>query len=587
MPREQRKPASGVAESGGGEAALGGLDLDLDDDLDSLFAEALAATEKRVARRPAAARQQPPPQRRPVERAEPADEVGDASLHFLIDEALDDDVSFDTFGRPRPAPISPGTTPPDMEPPPGPEPWEEAVAEADDPGGEADASGNGGDVDSIDDLEHALRAALEDDEEEGEDDLQSEMERLLAESYDLGGELPEIEEEDEDEEILAAGDDGVHVLTRSADEEIGKLRGQVAEMSRTLSLRDLELRTAEERIEALESQLVATARQSANIGRDFEAFRRRAERDRAELERFAGEKIVKELLGVYDNLWRALEHACEQRKGPLGEGVEMILGQFLVALRRCGTERVDVPPGTPFDPSFHEAVGQEHSDVVPAGHVLAQLQAGFTMNGRLIRAAVVQVSQGPLAAPSETQASPRPLAEAPADLLQAPADLLLPPADLPQAPADLLQVPPELRQALAVPAGAPGLPGPSQEQANARQRRSAGAARRARRRAAPVQVDESPGGVEDLTDTIEVERAPFPMSLPGMAPDQAEEPAAPDPEAAGTDQDIAAPWQDEQASRPGVDVSEETGDGDDRETGRPRSPARRARSKGRTGRNQD
>lgn len=383
MPREPRK--STPAPKGGD--ALGGLDLDLDDDLDSLFAEALAATEKRAARRrpskPAAA---PPPPVLPLgDEAEETqdDDEADASLHFMIDDVFDESEL-------------------------------KKVAPAFDNDGFFELDSIEDDVTtSIDDLESDLEAALNEDEDDDEQDLQTEMERLLAESFDLGldeDDLPEIAEEEGDEEILAVGDDGVEsVLSRGADEELDRLRNQLAELSRTLSIRDLELRTGEERIETLESQVVATARQSANIGREFEAFRRRTERDKEEQERFAGEKVVKEFLGVFDNLERALEHAGEARTSPLGQGVDMILGQFLAALKRCGVSRVDSDPGVDFDPAVHEAIGQDFSDDVEAGQILIQLQAGFSMGGRLVRAAVVSVSQGPKPEPKpEPEPEPEP-----------------------------------------------------------------------------------------------------------------------------------------------------------------------------------
>ena len=375
--------------SQGGDG-LGGLDLDLDDDLDSLFAEALAATEKRAARRkggqPAPA---PAAPRLPLGDEvgeDPSDFEADASLHFMIDDVFDDA---------------------DLK----------ASGKALDSDGFFDLDATEDDVPAtLDDLENDLQAALDGEEDDDEQDLQTEMERLLAESFDLGLEdddLPEIAEEEGDEEILAVGDDGIEsVLTRGSGQELERLRSQVAELSRTLTIRDLELRTSEERVDTLESQMVATARQAANIGREFEAFRRRTERDKQEQERFAGEKVVKEFLGVFDNLERALEHAGEARNSPLGQGVVMILGQFLTALKRCGVTRVDSDRGTEFDPAVHEAIGQEHDDEVAAGGILVQLQAGFSMGGRLVRAAVVSVSQGPKAAP---ETAPEPAAEPDSD----------------------------------------------------------------------------------------------------------------------------------------------------------------------------
>lgn len=186
------------------------------------------------------------------------------------------------------------------------------------------------------------------------------------------------------------------------DEEIQHLRGQIAALHRQLKDQDLELRTGAERLELLQAQVVQSARQSANIGREFDALRRRSERDREDQQKFAGEKILKEFLSVLDNLERAMAHAGNELDTPLGQGVSMTLDQFIAALNRSGGERILPEPGDLFDPTFHEAVGQEHHPSVEQGQIVNRLQTGLSLHGRLLRAAMVSVSLGPSDEDSKT-----------------------------------------------------------------------------------------------------------------------------------------------------------------------------------------
>ncbi len=389
--------------------------LSLDEDLDSLFAEALAASEERGKKK-----------KKSKSTPTAMDEDGyfdlddaDQSIHIMVD----DDSNVPTLASEDEDSDEPNHGPEfsldDLDF------LKSLETPSDKPAKKKSRVKN-----TIDDLDAEFRAALaEDDGSDDDDDLQAEMEKLLAQSFagtvsdddpDLG--FPEIDDEDDDEEILAMGDDSSAAPTSRDDTE--RYRNQIAELSRLLSTRDLELRTVEDRVETLESQMVAAARQSANIGREFESFRKRSERERGDLEKFAGEKVIKEFLGVFDNLERALEHAGEQRDSPLGKGVDMILGQFRGALKRCGVEPVDSAAGVEFDPTFHEAVGQEHHATIPAGGILSEMQAGFVLNGRLVRAAMVTVSQGPKEAPppkpakkaaTKKKATTKAKAKAPAD----------------------------------------------------------------------------------------------------------------------------------------------------------------------------
>ena len=136
---------------------------------------------------------------------------------------------------------------------------------------------------------------------------------------------------------------------------------------------------------------------------DLENYRKRAQREKEDLGKFANEKILREILPVMDNLERALEHAGEDAAGKEGllEGVEMTLKQFSRVLETFGVQPV-AAVGEPFDPARHEAMGQVESAEHPPNTVARELQRGYLLNDRLLRPALVMVAKAPAGPPAGT-----------------------------------------------------------------------------------------------------------------------------------------------------------------------------------------
>ena len=128
---------------------------------------------------------------------------------------------------------------------------------------------------------------------------------------------------------------------------------------------------------------------------DMENLRKRTQRDKEELAKFANENILREILPVIDNLERAVEHAeqAESNDG-LFEGVQMTLTQFSQLLDKFGVKPVDAI-GQPFDPAYHQAMGQMESDEHPVNTVVQQMQKGYQLNSRLLRPAFVMLAKAP------------------------------------------------------------------------------------------------------------------------------------------------------------------------------------------------
>lgn len=129
---------------------------------------------------------------------------------------------------------------------------------------------------------------------------------------------------------------------------------------------------------------------------DVDNAQRRSERDIANAHKFALEKFVMELLPVVDNLERALEHHGEEGEGSgaatILEGVNMTLKSLTDAMEKFGVQQIN-PELQPFNPEFHQAVATQPDPSVKPGLVISVMQKGYTLNGRLVRPALVVVSK--------------------------------------------------------------------------------------------------------------------------------------------------------------------------------------------------
>ena len=129
---------------------------------------------------------------------------------------------------------------------------------------------------------------------------------------------------------------------------------------------------------------------------ELENFRKRSQREKEDLARFANENLLRDLLPVLDNLERALDHARKEGETGKGllEGVEMTLGQFQKLLEKFGVSAVDAM-GEPFNPAWHEAMGQLESTEHAPNTVIQEMQKGYVLNERLLRPALVLIAKAP------------------------------------------------------------------------------------------------------------------------------------------------------------------------------------------------
>lgn len=127
---------------------------------------------------------------------------------------------------------------------------------------------------------------------------------------------------------------------------------------------------------------------------DMENARRRAEQEVDKARKFALERFAGELLPVLDNLERAMQVADVENEAikPVIEGVDLTLKSFIGIVEKFGMEIVD-PQGETFNPELHQAMSMQESTEFAPNSVMAVMQKGYTLNGRLLRPAMVMVSR--------------------------------------------------------------------------------------------------------------------------------------------------------------------------------------------------
>ena len=145
--------------------------------------------------------------------------------------------------------------------------------------------------------------------------------------------------------------------------------------------------------EQLQQQVADANDNVLRIQAEMQNMRRRAERDVENAHKFALDKFSADLLPVVDNLERALSaiDAEDESQKAIAEGIELTLKSFLDVLVRFKIEAVD-PAGEPFDANLHQAVSMVPNPDMEPNTVMDVFQKGYTLNGRLIRPAMVVVS---------------------------------------------------------------------------------------------------------------------------------------------------------------------------------------------------
>jgi len=152
----------------------------------------------------------------------------------------------------------------------------------------------------------------------------------------------------------------------------------------------------QEQLEAAELKAGQAKDDLLRVQAEMQNLRRRTQQDVEKAHKYGQEKLVTELIPVMDNLERALAAASDHDDATskaIYDGVDITLKSFANCFNKFSIEAVD-PMGEPFDPLLHQAMAMQESPDVEPNTVIAVMQKGYSLYGRVIRPAMVMVSKG-------------------------------------------------------------------------------------------------------------------------------------------------------------------------------------------------
>lgn len=148
------------------------------------------------------------------------------------------------------------------------------------------------------------------------------------------------------------------------------------------------IEAAPEEKDEKDKEIAALKEQLMRNMAEYDNYRKRTAKEKAELMPDISARVVGEFLPVLDNLERALAADCSDEK--YKDGVKMIYDAFMDTLDKLGVEKV---PAEDFDPSMHQAVQQVESDELESGKIAAVFQNGYRLGSKVLRYAMVSVVQ--------------------------------------------------------------------------------------------------------------------------------------------------------------------------------------------------
>ncbi len=128
------------------------------------------------------------------------------------------------------------------------------------------------------------------------------------------------------------------------------------------------------------------------VSAEFDNYKKRVQKDRADLINYGNEKLIKELLPIIDSMERALNHGSNSQDiDAFVEGLRLIYEQLIVSLKKHGVESIE-SIGQEFDPNFHEAMMKVESDELDDNKIVEEFEKGYLLNGRLLRPSKVSIA---------------------------------------------------------------------------------------------------------------------------------------------------------------------------------------------------
>lgn len=172
-----------------------------------------------------------------------------------------------------------------------------------------------------------------------------------------------------------------------ADSDQADLDGIQIELSREELIE--EVKEKNEKIEEMDAEIDDLLSRLQRLQADFVNYRKRSQREKAEMTDRGKIKLCSSLLPAIDNFERALK--AEENEDDFYQGVKMIYNQLLKTLAEHGIEEI-IAEGEEFNPEYHEAIMRVESDEYEQGTIIDVVQKGFILDERVIRPAMVRVA---------------------------------------------------------------------------------------------------------------------------------------------------------------------------------------------------
>ncbi|WP_024620446.1 nucleotide exchange factor GrpE [Metaclostridioides mangenotii] len=188
----------------------------------------------------------------------------------------------------------------------------------------------------------------------------------------------------QDEEVLEKDD---LVDTESKDSSTDNDTAQNEETVEGDNVTDINSKLDEKK---LQDELDELNDKYQRLQAEYANYRRRTQEEKDSLALFANEKIMTELIPVVDSMERALE-ACEDKEDSMYKGIDLVHKQLIDTLSKLGLEHIEALEQE-FDPNYHLAVMQESVEGVEPNKVVMELQKGYKLGNKVIRASMVKVS---------------------------------------------------------------------------------------------------------------------------------------------------------------------------------------------------
>jgi len=167
--------------------------------------------------------------------------------------------------------------------------------------------------------------------------------------------------------------------------------GDTDSLQKKLSMLEAQLEESFKRARETSERLKDTHERLLRTAAEFDNFKKRAAKEKEDVQKFGSERLLKDFLPVMDNLERALDHAEQHDPRQVIEGVKLVQKLFETTLAKHGVQGFSAI-GKPFDPGVHEALMQQESDEAP-GTVVSEMARGYKLNDRLVRPAAVVVAK--------------------------------------------------------------------------------------------------------------------------------------------------------------------------------------------------